>query len=110
MVEIEDYMRGALIRLNESFYAKVIRRKVIYYLIKNKRWIKSRPIPIQESDYKFPTDLEGAFQTEDDSMFFFRKFRYCHRMLSDYKPVRLNCVPKLSLFGQICLKFVFLVQ
>ena len=87
VVQLEDYMEGTLIRLNESYYAKVVKKKVIYYLIKNRRWIKTRPIPIEESEYVFPPGLVGVFQVEDD-IFFFRKLKYCHRLLSDFKKVR----------------------
>ena len=92
-----ESMRGAVIRLNENLFVQIIRKKLIFYVIKDeskkknkkkKRWIKLRPISVEGNRFHFPTDVFGVYQSEDNYVYYFRKFRFCRRHLEDYNEVR----------------------
>ncbi len=93
-----EYMRGAVIRFNETLMIKIIRKKMIFYVIRNNQWIKTEPISAEKSKFKFPSDVFGVYQSEDSYVYYFRKFRYCKRHINDFNEVCLQFIGMLSSF------------
>ena len=86
-VERTDLSNGAIIKLNETSYVKIIKDKMIFYLYKNKRWVKTRPILIKKTKFKFPSDINASFESINVMYFFIRKDKYCRRRINDNNEV-----------------------
>ena len=91
--DMDEFVNGAVIRLNETFYAKIVLNKVIFYLIKNKRWFKTSPIPVFKSQLNFPPNINAAFESIDGYFYFIRSDKYCKRRLKDKFGVSLDVIP-----------------
>ena len=86
----DEISKGAVIRLNETFYAMIFKLKVIFFLNENERWIKTRPIPVQMTKFKFPAYTNAVFESMDGYFYFIKNDKYCKRRLEDKYGVRLE--------------------
>jgi hypothetical protein len=84
---MDVFSRGAVIKLNETSYAKVVKNKIIFYVIKNKKWIRTKPKPIKETKYNIPENVEAVYRSKEENNYFFRREEYCKRKVEDYNEV-----------------------
>jgi hypothetical protein len=83
----DELIKGAVIKINETTYAKIVKNKYIVYLIKNNKWIKTKPKLVEESEYQFPTDINAVYNSNKEFVYFFKKTKYCKRKNSSRKKV-----------------------
>ena len=66
---------------------EIIGNLVIPYVFKMNKWIKRRPIPVNQFEYKFPPNINAVFESIDEYFYFIRKDKYCKRKLKDKRVV-----------------------
>lgn len=54
------------------------------------KWIRTRPKPIEETEYNFPKNIEAVYQSKENFNYFFRKNEYCKRKSDDNNKVCLR--------------------
>ena len=81
--EVEDFMRGAIIRLKDELYAKVIYGTVIFFIKDKNVWIKTRPIPVTKNELNFPPNINAGFESIDGYFYFIKNDKFCKRKLND---------------------------
>ena len=62
---------------------------MIFYLNKNKRWTKTRPIPVKNTKFNFPANINAVFESIKGMYFFIRNDKYCKRRIDDRSKVTI---------------------
>jgi hypothetical protein len=83
----EDSAKGLLVKLNDTSFGRIEKNKIVVYVSKNKKWLKIKEIKVKPKDFKFPSEVNAIFSTEDGYIYFFRKYKYCKRKLNDKNEV-----------------------
>jgi hypothetical protein len=104
---IDESSRAAVIKLNETSFAKVKNNKIITYIIKNNKWVRTKPKPIKETKYNFPENIEAVYRSKDNFEYYFRKQKFCKRKVKNYKEV---CFKKFKNFFLIIKRNSIFIQ
>jgi hypothetical protein len=49
--------------------------------------MRTKPKPIKETKYNFPTDIDAVYRSKDNFEYYFKKDKYCKRKVKDYNEV-----------------------
>ena len=84
--------RGGLIRLNDTFYVEIIGENLFEFVINEKGWTKTRPMPVQDFEYNFPANINAGFESNNHFFYFIKNDKYCKRKMKAKKGVIFHSI------------------